>query len=102
MLSRKKSRVIVFEGQKYRWSVSGDSGYSVLVVQHTETDGQRLEIITSLVEGPTVNAITPSFVVQTIKDALKTGWTPLQKAPPLELSLNAVGRLEIRRGLATG
>lgn len=99
MLSKKNSRIIDVEGQKYRWSVSGDSGFNVLVVQHAETNGQRLEILMPLTEESTNSPITPASVAQATKDALEIGWTPLKKAPPLELSLNADGLRDIRLGL---
>ncbi len=101
MLSKKNSRLIDVEGQKYRWSVSGDSGYNVVIVQHAEANGQRLETIIPLPEGSSLSAITPSTVAQTIKDALKLGWRPEQKSSPLQLSMNADELLEVMRGLGT-
>jgi hypothetical protein len=42
-LARKGSRSIAVGGQKFRWAVSPDSGYMVLVAELADEPGQRLE-----------------------------------------------------------
>ena len=100
--SKRDSRKIVVDGDEFRWSPSQDSGYMVLVVQHSSGQGQRIEAIISddnnlivesgsyAIEVGTVGKlmITPSLVSQVIKDARQLGWNPLENAKPLMLFLD--------------
>jgi hypothetical protein len=76
-LSKKGSRAIVVGGDSYRWAVSEDSGYSVLVAQNAEGSGQKLEVTvewqdTDAGSGPP--PITPAMVASVVEAALAQGW----------------------------
>lgn len=83
-LSKKASRTIKVGTATYRWLVSEDSGYSVLVVQSESGFGQILEVIIdweSTVGDKISNslgpvAVTPSIVSSTINQAVHGGWDP--------------------------
>jgi hypothetical protein len=109
MLSKKRSRSIVVGCEEYRWSVAEDGVYGTLAIQHAEAHGQRLEVIVQLIdEGRAesgadaqpglIRSVTPVLVERIIRDGLTIGWLPKRKTPPLEATLNAVGKLEVRRG----
>jgi len=111
MLSKKKSRPITVNDQKYRWAIAPDGEYVTLVVQHAESNGQKLEIIIKTdvnrfwLEFPNtgdlnMRVVTPSLVSNLIEEALNLGWLPTLKNSPLELSLNEEEKLQVRRGLA--
>jgi len=59
-------------GDSYRWSVSPDSGYTWLVVEHASGQGQRL--------GPQFEyreqLLTPVIARRVIELGLKQGWQP--------------------------
>lgn len=107
-LSKRKSRTIIVDNQKYRWSPSQDSGYMILVVQHFSGKGKKLEIVISddqniVIENGSYSIeigstnkliITPKLVETLIKDSIKIGWNPLLSGPPAQLSLND-SKLEI-------
>jgi hypothetical protein len=111
-LSRRNSRKIVVDDREYRWSPSRDSGFMVLVVQHSSGNGKKLEVVISddqhvIIENGSYSIeydavdqllITPKLVETMIREALKAGWNPEETGPPVELSFLA-GHLETRRGL---
>jgi hypothetical protein len=110
MLSKKRSRSIVVECEEYRWSIADAGVYGTLAIQHAEANGQRLEVIVQLIdEGPTgsgadaqpglIRSVTPVLVERIIRDGLTLGWLPKRRFPPLEATLNALDKLEVRRGL---
>jgi hypothetical protein len=113
-LSIRKSRKIVVNDVEYRWSSSQDSGYMVLVAQHSSGNGRKLEVIISddrniVIENGNYSIeigdtdkliITPRLVQAVIRDALDLGWKPTENGPPVELAFNEnSGKLDIRRGL---
>ncbi len=106
MLSKKKSRPIVFNGHPYRWSVVEDGVYVILVVQRSNIDGQKLEVIIRAIElqensdASVFRPITPALVSNLMTGAMNCGWQPNDRHPPLELSLDENDELEVRRGLA--
>ncbi len=80
-MSKKSSRSISVDGHSYRWAVSEDSGYSVLVVQDGSGKGSKLEVQVPWAAsdigadiGPV--AVTPAKVVSAIQQALRLGWDP--------------------------
>lgn len=111
-LSKKKSRKIVVDGLEYRWSPSQDSGFMILVVQHISGKGKKVEVIISddkniIIENGSYSIefgdtnkliITPRLVETIVKDSIKLGWNPIEKGPPVQLTLNDK-KLIIRRGL---
>ncbi len=89
-LARKGSRSIAVGDQKFRWVVSPDSGYMVLVAELADEPGQRLEAQvnyshTDALEQDVV--VTPSVVRCAIELALLEGWRPEARGlPPFRLS----------------
>ncbi|MFI9502894.1 hypothetical protein [Nocardia sp. NPDC052566] len=80
-LARKGTRIIVVDGQRYRWVVSpGD--LLAIVVERAEGVGQRM--VTGGFEHPTV--ISPGLVAQAVRNALRHGWTPFERGRALILA----------------
>ncbi|HVE39428.1 MAG TPA: hypothetical protein VNM14_06030 [Planctomycetota bacterium] len=75
-LPRKGSSRINVNGVDYRWAVSPDSGYMVVVVQQDSGKGSRLEYTIENYE----LTITPAAVRAIILKALQDGWDPTSKA----------------------
>lgn len=75
-IAGKGSRPITVDEVGYRWTVSEDSGYKVVVVQHQSGSGPRLEVRTPY--GPTwaAVAIGPGIVARLIRMAITDGWRP--------------------------
>lgn len=110
MLSKKRSRSIVVGGEEYRWSIADDGIYGTLAIQHADANGQRLEVIVQFIDdgcaesgvstrSGLIRAVTPVRIEKIIRDGLTIGWLPQRRFPPLEVTLNALDRLEVRRGL---
>jgi hypothetical protein len=89
-LAKKGSRLISIDGVTYRWVVSPDSGYMVLVVETSDEPGQRLEAVfdyhyqrvelgSCFIQG---RAISPGIVRQVIVIALNRGWLPSKHGLP--------------------
>ncbi len=111
-ISRKNARQISVDQRSYTWAVSQDSGFIVLVVQDTLTNGKKLEVIVSddrniIIEKNSFSiqygdarslVVTPALVAFIIRESLKMGWAPQDTGPPVQLSLGE-NKLEIRRGL---
>ena len=87
-LARKKTRLIHVDGADYRWVVSPDDGYLVLVVELARSPRSRLLVYTNYddllvpdrdIGGYTLfqqTEITPGFVRRWIEYALAHGWQP--------------------------
>ena len=76
-LAKKESRTLVTGDVRYRWVVSPDSGFMILVVIDDESSGQKLEVqmdYSDLSEHQQHRQITPGFVVTCIEEALQKGW----------------------------
>ena len=102
-LSRKRSRTLKVGSETYRWSVSEDSGYSVLVVQSATGSGQKREVIQSWADPapagsaarPGPSPITPGQVADAIRMALARGWEPDRRDPqPFRHSLESWDSIE--------
>ncbi len=111
-LSRKHSRAIEVDGEQYRWAISPDSDFYVLVVQLGSGRGTRLEIIVDVDDHPLTEKsssvghgssdqliLTPLLVGELIRSARSIGWEPNSLGAPVELSV-VDGHLSVRRGLA--
>ena len=87
-LARKGSRKITVDGIEYRWVLSPDSGYVVLVVELSEHPGQRLQAISdSEWYERSPNAVTPALVARVIHLALQEGWRSSEKGlPPFRIN----------------
>ena len=93
-LAKKGSRRITVEGVPYRWVLSPDDGYMVLVAESESTPGQRLEAFFQYHDlyepaKPEVSrivgqrrAVTPGVVREVILAALTRGWQPSQRGLP--------------------
>jgi hypothetical protein len=88
-LARKGSRKLALDEHEYRWAVSGDDGYLVLVIESATNHGQRLEAVFKyhnevpdasgfLRMAGQLRVITPEVVRSVIQLALERGWRPLQ------------------------
>ena len=90
-LAKKESRTLVTGGIRYRWVVSPDSGYMVLVVINDESPGQKLEVqmdYDDLSAHQEHRQITPGFVVGCIEEGLQRGWQPrTPELKPFRISL---------------
>ena len=81
-LPGKGSRIIDVEGQAYRWIVSPDSGYNVIIVESTHGKGQRVEVVFDYSDEP----LTSSTTRRIIFTALNLGWQPHHRGlKPLRL-----------------
>lgn len=81
-IARKGTRVIIVDGERYRWLVVPDDepGLAIVVV-HDEFDGQRLA---TWVEHGVV--IAPGLVAGVIRSALRRhDWTPRERRAQLTL-----------------
>lgn len=91
-IARKGSRLITVDGVSYRWVVSEDSGYKVVVVQHGSGRGQRLEATTTYGDaGFPGLAVRPADVRRLIEMALEDGWAPDSDGPPFSGRYEALG-----------
>ncbi|MFF3950764.1 hypothetical protein ACFYYN_39075 [Streptomyces sp. NPDC001902] len=81
-IAKRGTRVIVVDGERYRWVVApNDEPGLAIVVLHEENDGQRMA---TWVEHGVV--IAPGLVAEVIRDALlHHGWTPRQRRKQLTL-----------------
>ena len=90
-LARKGSRRIKVAGRDYRWVVSPDSGFLVMVAELDAEPGQRLEAqfeYSSAEARGTSTALTPSTVRATIEQAREAGWQPTKRGlPPFKLRM---------------
>ena len=96
-LARRKTRLIHVGGADYRWVVSPDDGYMVLVVELATEPRSRLLLYTGYddLRVPDLEkgghstfpetAITPGFVRAWIVYALAHGWAPARPGPEFRL-----------------
>jgi hypothetical protein len=93
-LARKGSRAIHVDGIDYRWALSPDSGYSVLIVQHAQANGSKLTIYITPDEKTAGSAeeteapVTPSLVSELIRQALELGWPSTARTLDFVCDLN--------------
>ena len=77
----KSSRAITVDGVSYRWALSPDSGYDVLVVQSASGVGAKLRVYISYATVAYAGAepdgrlsVTPGLVTAIIRQACEHGW----------------------------
>jgi hypothetical protein len=98
VLRKKNSRIITVENVRYRWVISPNNGYCVLVVQKDEVAGSKLEVyfntdINSFwVTFPNVadlnlKLLKPKEVESIIRQALEQGWKPDERNNSLAYDL---------------
>lgn len=82
-LAAKGSRPINVDGEAYRWALSPDSGYNVIVMQAAAGNGAKLLVYVSYTNIRYVSAdadgmvaVTPALVTSIIRQALQHGWQP--------------------------
>lgn len=82
-LARKRSRAIEVDGESYRWALSPDSGYDVIVVQSAAGTGAKLRVYAAhdnarfnSVNDNGPYAVTPALVTLIIRQAREQGWQP--------------------------
>jgi uncharacterized protein (TIGR02996 family) len=93
-LAKRGSRRIIVAGVDYRWVVSADDGYMVLVVELDDSPGQRLEAIFGYSDldepaeegnsrtGGQRRSLRPGVVCDVIRAALQRGWQPSRRGLP--------------------
>ncbi|ASS49695.1 MAG: hypothetical protein A3D31_08945 [Candidatus Fluviicola riflensis] len=93
-LSKKKSRLITINTNVYRWVISPNDGYIVLVAHREDVQGQKLEVYVNSeinsfwVEFPytsnlNLKILNPKDAETIIRQALNLGWNPETKGKPL-------------------
>ncbi|MFC3801982.1 hypothetical protein [Cohnella sp. GCM10012308] len=93
-INKKSSRRITVRDDSYIWTVSPDSGYIILIVEHEVSRGNRLEVyIKSDIDSAWVNfpntehlnlkIIRPRDVEYFITQALDLGWVPNVRGKPV-------------------
>ncbi|NKB88751.1 MAG: hypothetical protein GKS06_11070 [Acidobacteria bacterium] len=76
-LAKKGSRRIAVGGDSYRWVVSPDDGYMVIVVEGEAQPAQRLQAYVSYgIDPDAPRRITPAVVRRAIELGLAEGWLP--------------------------
>lgn len=87
-LPRKGSRTITVDGCDYRWVVSADSGFMLLVVERDNGTGQRMEASFGYGDrdGGQDHEVTPAVVGRAIALALQEGWRPNGTGMPFRLA----------------
>ena len=85
-LAAKGSRPISIDGEAYRWAVSPDSGYNVIVVQAADGSGAKLLVYVSYTDVRYASAdadgqlaVTPALVTSIVRQARQNGWQPVEK-----------------------
>jgi len=104
-LSTKGSRPITVDDEPYRWAVSPDSGYSVLVVQSAKGNGAKLLVSMDWLAvdaNASVNEelgnllrVTPGLVVTVVRQALANGWEPTGTGRDFTCRLKADGSIDV-------
>jgi hypothetical protein len=100
-IPKKGSRVIVVEGESYRWAVRRRPTYSQAIAQsplsfavELGTSGQTTLVVTVNASRPDnwvgspSKVITPAVVESAIRKALQQGWQPSEKGSPYALQLS--------------
>jgi len=97
-LSKKKSRIITIENEKFRWVISPSSGYLVYVAEKEDVKGRKIEVYIKSyindfwvkfphVKDLKLKIIKPKDSESIIKQALKLGWIPEEKGRPIVFDL---------------
>ena len=102
-LAAKGSRAISVDGADYRWAVSPDSGYNVIVAQAVHGDGCKLLVNVHYtgINFTSANAdgmisTTPALVSSIIRQARDGGWRPNENGPDFVCSIKADKTIEVR------
>jgi len=101
-LAKKGSRVIDVNGIDYRWALSPDSGYNVLIAQHAQANGAKLTVYITpdanalTPAGNTQMPITPSIVAGLITQALELGWPSTERTHDYICEMTADGTISKR------
>ncbi|MFK8161448.1 MAG: hypothetical protein AB8H12_03210 [Lewinella sp.] len=93
-LSKKHSRLITVDNQRFRWLVSPNDGYCIFIAEKEEVNGQKIEVYFDTdinnfwlsfpdVEHLNLKVLYPKDAAPIIGQALKDGWKPDKKGSPL-------------------
>jgi len=102
-LAAKGSRPITVDGDTYRWVVSPDSGYNVIVVQAATGDGAKLMVYVSYgtirfasADADGQLAVTPALVTSIIRQGRQNGCQPDQNGPDAVCDLQSDESIKLR------
>ncbi len=102
-LARTGSRAITVDEVAYRWAVSPDSGYDVIVVQAATGAGAKLRVYVSYMQVTYADAddqgrlaVTPGLVTAIIRQACEHGWQPGETGRDTTGDLQADGAMVVR------
>lgn len=93
-LRKRNSRTILVDNTRYRWLVSPNKGFVVVVVQQENSNGQKIEVrfttdINSFwlefpaTENMNLKIVSPRITEAMIRQALNLGWQPEKSGKPL-------------------
>lgn len=99
----KNSRAITVDGISYRWALSPDSGYDVLVVQSASGVGVKLRVYiaysTVAYSGAEPDgrlSVTPGLVTAIIRQACEHAWLPSEKGRDMVCDLKGDAAIVVR------
>ena len=102
-LARSGSRAITVDDIAYRWALSPDSGYDVIVVQAATGVGAKLRVYVSYLQVVYADAddqgrlaVTPGLVTLIIRQACEHGWQPGETGLDTTCDLQADGAIVVR------
>lgn len=88
-LARKGTRIIVVDGERFRWVVAPDDEPGLaIVVERADGHGQRM---VTWAEHGTV--IAPGLVARAVREALELGWTPHERGSQVTFRIEDGGAL---------
>jgi hypothetical protein len=105
-IPNKNSRKIVVGNETYKWIISPKDKYIILVAEHKEFKGRRIEVYIRSdiknyhinnpnIEDLNIKIIKPKDVELIIIQAIEQGWNAEEKGPPIIFDL--VGDLLVKR-----
>ncbi|GLY82187.1 hypothetical protein Airi02_001190 [Actinoallomurus iriomotensis] len=92
-LARRRTRIIVVDGERYRWVVAPDDEPGLaIVVERADGPGRRM---VTWVEHGTV--VAPGLVAWAIREALGQGWTPRERGRQVTFRVQDADRAALIR-----
>jgi hypothetical protein len=93
-LQKRNSRTILIDNIRYRWLISPNKKFVIVVVQQEKANGQKIEVHVATdihsywiefpyTENLNLKVITPKDTAAIIRQALTLGWQPENPGKPL-------------------